>query len=126
MYEILRTAEGGVRGMRITLRHHRYYGPEWAAKIRGRDPKYGLAREFARVVARRWNSAGTTGTTLVELAFGEGELPCLISTRSVGERSSNARTAECFTRIEADGTLTPLDPAEARDWIVAREEVARG
>jgi hypothetical protein len=51
----------------IKVNHQPTGGKEWVAEITGRSQKYGLNREFLKVVARNWSSTGRTGSTAFEL-----------------------------------------------------------
>lgn len=51
----------------IKVNHQPTGGKEWVAEITGRHPKFGLNREFLKVVARNWSSTGRTGTTSFEV-----------------------------------------------------------
>jgi len=46
-------------------------GKCWAARVTGRDPRYGLSRDFLPTVAADRSSSGKTGSNTYELAEGE-------------------------------------------------------
>lgn len=45
----------------IKVNHQPTGGKEWVAEITGRHPKFGLNREFQKVVARNWSSTFEIG-----------------------------------------------------------------
>ena len=55
----------------IEVNHQPTGGKEWVAEITGRHPKFGLNREFQKVVARNWSSTGRTGSTAFEIEEGK-------------------------------------------------------
>lgn len=90
----------------VTLSFSKYDGRTYAARILGRDSKYGLAREFVAPVARSASRSGATGMRTYLLEPGVYEL--------------SERGRRSYVRVEPDGSLTDL--ADAAAAVAAVEE----
>lgn len=79
----------------ITLNRWTSHGKEWAAKVVGLDPKYGLALSFCETVMRKWSRSGKNGATAVKLK-GEGYY-------KVSNPESGRYGRECISYYYYDG-----------------------
>lgn len=84
----------------------------WAAKITGRDPKYGYARSFLRpkIDYAKSNSAGSRGVFLWYI-FESGEI------YEVSSPVSWKRTRRYFCMVTEDGDIVEIGKEEVEEWI---------
>lgn len=86
-----------------------YGSGAWIARCTGRDPKFGLAREFCKKNESGLSRSGRSGTIRFEV-----DEPGIYEFRGFC-RGSTAKNWEWsgFVKIDADGTVTELSRAEA-------------
>ena len=94
----------------IKVNHQPTGGKEWVAEITGRSQKYGLNREFLKVVARNWSSTGRTGSTAFELE--ENKL----------YEVNEPYKGRSFVKVE-DGQIREVSAEEAMRYVDELEKV---